>query len=367
MNKILFYCYNGKELPSSRVRCYHFAKILQENNLNTEVVSCKDDLRAEYDGPESNKMSNWQRIKVLIRATKRLLKENKNTIFYVQKTGFHVFAPVLLHKIKGNKIILDYDDYEYDEQNKLSTFFFKTAVKNAEFCVAASKQLEELLKKFHEKVYYIPTGADLNEFQMRKTQNKKNTAQKNKNIKIYWGGIIGSDEMLETLKKLVSGFANTTQKSTLQIGSSGERLEKLKEFCKQQNITNTSFLPWLSRQELLKKLDEMDIGLMPLFQNNAYNNSKSPTKLFEYLAKGMITISSSVGEMNHIINEGENGFLAKDEHEFIQKLEYATKNYDKLEKMRNNARETAEKYSIQALCKELYDIVTQPSLQTTNP
>jgi len=52
-------------------------------------------------------------------------------------------------------------------------------------------------------------------------------------------------------------------------------------------------------------------GLLPLIQDTKFNKSKSPTKLFEYMAMAKATVSSDIGESSYVIKDGDNGFLAK--------------------------------------------------------
>ena len=59
----------------------------------------------------------------------------------------------------------------------------------------------------------------------------------------------------------------------------------------------------------------MDIGLVPL-QDSMFNNGKSPTKMFEYMAMKCAVIASDVGEAAHIIENGANGLKAQEIKDF---------------------------------------------------
>ena len=48
------------------------------------------------------------------------------------------------------------------------------------------------------------------------------------------------------------------------------------------------------------------------FQDSMFNNGKSPTKMFEYMAMKCAVIASDVGEAAHIIENGANGLKAQE-------------------------------------------------------
>jgi glycosyltransferase involved in cell wall biosynthesis len=115
---------------------------------------------------------------------------------------------------------------------------------------------------------------------------------------------------------------------------------------------------WIPPDEIPDYLSHIDIGLLPLVQDTKFNKSKSPTKLFEYMAMAKPTVSSNIGEAAEIIQDGENGFLAKDKEEFIKKMQILIEDSTLRQEMGDKACKTIENnYSLKVLGKRLYEIL----------
>ena len=199
MKKILFISHDGKEMPGTLVRCYGFANELNKLGYEAGVLSFKDHLGARFHGPEGYKTSFPRIILELIKAVSSLIKTDRRTIFFVHKAGFHSLAPFLVHLVKGNKIIMDYDDYEY----------YKMPVKNVPFylfllsstcCIAASKFLQKFLSmKTVKNVYYLPGGVNASEY-------RKEKVRKRKGVVFVWIGIIGDAFVADNVLFLIECF-----------------------------------------------------------------------------------------------------------------------------------------------------------------
>jgi glycosyltransferase involved in cell wall biosynthesis len=63
----------------------------------------------------------------------------------------------------------------------------------------------------------------------------------------------------------------------------------------------------------------MDIGIMPLPENE-FARAKGGYKLYLYMAGGIPCVASPVGINSSIIRNGENGFLASTEDEWVEAL-----------------------------------------------
>jgi len=107
-------------------------------------------------------------------------------------------------------------------------------------------------------------------------------------------------------------------------------------------------------------LDTVDVGLFILTKSTKYNRSKSPTKLFEYMAKGLAIISSPVGESKKIIADGKNGLIASNSAELIKKALMLAKDRKLIHKLGVNAlRAAREKYTLSVLGKQLAAIIQE--------
>ncbi len=355
--KILFVSYDGYDTTNSRVRCYRFSKELRKRGLDSATFSFKDDLHARYDGYQSAKTGIFERATLLIRAFTRLMGEKKGTIFYIQKAGYFALAPYAVHLLKGNSYILDYDDYEY-EQSRISRLILKTLAKNAAFCVAASRSLQDFLKKFSKKVHYIPTGVDLDRFSHGRGKLKRKGE-----VVFAWVGNIVDTQALGNVLFLLDCFDEITKRypeARLEIAGGGININEVTKRIDELGNARLIYKGVMPPDKIPKYLSKIDIGLFALLDDTKYNRSKSPTKLFEYMAMGLPVISTGIGESGKIIEHGKTGLLASDRKEFIKCAELLIKNPNLRERLGKQARlAAAEKYSLDVLGEELFGIINK--------
>jgi glycosyltransferase involved in cell wall biosynthesis len=77
-------------------------------------------------------------------------------------------------------------------------------------------------------------------------------------------------------------------------------------------------LPWRASTEVAD-LSAMDIGIMPL-PDNGWTRGKCGMKALQYMSLGIPAVCSPVGVNSSIIRDGENGFVASTEEEWVERL-----------------------------------------------
>ncbi|OGL42559.1 MAG: hypothetical protein A2149_07305 [Candidatus Schekmanbacteria bacterium RBG_16_38_11] len=382
--KVVFIGHSGYNYPHVRVRCYNFCEAIKKLGMDAEVLSFKDQLAPQrYTEEIMYDLKDISKLYLTLKAIRKLWNK-KDHIFYIQKILFHASAPLLLSKLGRNRYIFDCDDWDAKYcslyKNKfLNKFFFghstntdkfgniiesdyeiilKDIASKAVACVVSSHALKESLSKFSEKVYYVPTGVDENKF--RKKETKKNTK-----VRFCWLGIVWGDVIFDNIVFLLHCFSQVKRSNKdieLKIVGSGQYMHRVKELInliyKNDDIEVTE---WINPAKIPDFLSSVDVGLLPLIQQeNIWINSKSPTKLFEYMAMEIPTVSSRVGEIKHVIEDGVDGFLASDKEEFISKMENLAGNQSLRKEMGVKAREKIEqKYCLTVLGKEIFNILKE--------
>lgn len=103
-----------------------------------------------------------------------------------------------------------------------------------------------------------------------------------------------------------------------------------------------------SKSNEIETLLSFDIGIMPL-PDNQWTKGKCGFKGLQYMALQIPTIMSPVGVNKDIIQDGENGFLAENESEWLQRLEQLIESENLRQEIGVKGKHTVEtKYSRKA-------------------
>lgn len=362
--KVIFITREGYNLSGARVRCYNFARELRKYGVDTEVFSFADNLGAAY-GEKELAMSCWEKGRYSLRAITALFKKEKDSIFFIQRLNYHSAAPLLISLFRRNKVIFDCDDWNIRENpvyylgvfpSSKMEFLTRRLAGCADVRIAASVFLQDYLSRFGKKVVYLPTGVDTELFKPR--ENNKDSSR----ITLGWTGTCYSEDMYANLRFVIdcfNGLAAQHGNIFLSLAGEGSFFEQIKRelnsnVYKERIVVND----WIPPDQIPDYLNSIDIGLVPLIQNTKFNQAKSPTKLFEYLAMALPTVSSRMGEAPRIIKDGENGFLSGNKEEFIEKAGLLANDADLRRQMGEDARKTVERdFSLTVLGRQLYGVL----------
>ncbi len=362
--KVIFITREGYSLSGARVRCYNFARVLMQHGVDTEVFSFADNLGAKY-GEKEFKMSCLDKIKYNIRAFKILLKKEKDSIFFMQRLNYHTLGPFIASLINKNKFVFDCDDWNIRENSthyfgcfpsSKMEFLTRKIASYADMCITASLFLKDYLEKFNDRVYYIPTGVDTEFFR------PKNNHRDNSKVIFSWIGTMYHKEMYDNIKFILDCFLRLADKYDnifMNIAGEGKYFIEINTYiAKFKHRDRIKINNWIPPDEIPDYLSNIDIGLLPLIQDTKFNKAKSPTKLFEYMAMAKPTISSNIGEPSCIIKDGDNGFLANNKGEFIEKMKMLIDSFIFRNSMGYKARKLVETdYCLKVLAKQLYGIL----------
>lgn len=94
------------------------------------------------------------------------------------------------------------------------------------------------------------------------------------------------------------------------------------------------------------------VALAPL-GNTPFNQAKSPLKYTEYAAMGIPCIASNVTPYKEVIEDGQNGFLAGDHAEWLERIEKMLKSPEERIRIVRSARDTVAKhFDVKATAKQ---------------
>lgn len=339
--------------PGARIRCWGFSDKLKEKGLNSAVFSFADRLGAQ-SGKDDGRFSFREKLKYSYKGFRLLLKEAKNSVFIINRFNYHTVPAWLVSKFRKIPFVFDMDDWEARESlGSRAEYLSRSFAKNSMFCVAASNYLKNYLSQFNRKVYYIPTAVDTNEF--------KPSSCKGRNDFVFsWHGSVNRIELIAYIKFIIECFLTLYGKYSfikLFIAADGIFERKLSELVRSYNCPNLIYRGWINYNHIPVYLDNVDCGLVPLLDKTRFNLSKSPVKLFEYMAKAKPVVASCLGEASYIIENGYNGFLASSKNEFISRMEQLIKSPVLSENIGTTARKTVEEsYSLAILGEQFTNI-----------
>lgn len=371
--KIVFIGHSGIQYPHTRVRCYGFAKALRRRGFDTEILSFKDHLAAHLKEEDMYaKLRDRDKIRLVLAASRRLLGK-RDSLFYVQKAHFHSAAPYLLSRFFGARYILDYDDYDVPLSNffhhgRWNRLFFGThrwdliterLARRAVGCVVSSHYLEEYLRPLNPRVARVETGVDTTDFHPPRAERPEDAP-----LTFFWNGIVWGDEIFRSVMMAVRAFARVHREvpnSRLLLIGGGFHWQRLVDAARaDHDHVPIVFRGWFPPEAMPSLLREADIGLLPFALDNEWVRGKSPTKLFEYLATGLPVVATAIGEVRHVLQDGENGLLAESEDKMVEGMLRLARDRDFRNRVGANARETAVgSYSQEVLGDRLAEFLRQ--------
>jgi len=347
--KILIFTYSNILTPSSRIRGVYVAKYLSKSEFDSKVIL--------YESAEGSVIKKILHIgKDFLRKIGVVIGSNRETLIYIQKGVcslpqlsliFSLFSKFILRK----KVIYDIDDGLFLKE----PFVINNLIRFSDLVVVGGHELFNYTKKYNENVILIPTSADLKRYSFL------NAFRKGEYVRLGFVGSPSTTKYLRLLLKPLGELAKSHDFELRVISAPSYTVYKpfkylFKNF--EKRGVKVKLIPW-SLQGEFHQLQNIDIGLAPLFDGE-WEKYKCGFKVINYMAAGIPPVASDVGEHSHIIQDGVNGFLCKNDQQWIEKLRKLIEDENLREKMGANARKTVEeKYSLERNAKNLAKVLAK--------
>jgi glycosyltransferase involved in cell wall biosynthesis len=252
----------------------------------------------------------------------------------------------------AKKIVFEYDDSIMYRSSRWSNQYsgtrrsrFEKMVKQCDLVIAGNQFLKGEATKYVNKgkVHVIPTVVDIEGYAAKQYHGQKDE------MIIGW---LGSKRTLYYLKKLVPVLTEIGKRFPFA---------RLKIVCNDfLDVPSMHVIKkeWTEEDEVAD-LQSFDIGLGPL-TDDVWTRGKCGLKLVQYLAVGVPVICSPVGANKEIVTNGEVGFWAGNQREWIKKISILIENSELRKKMGEKGRERIERrYSLQAMAPQIVDMLAQ--------
>ena len=150
--------------------------------------------------------------------------------------------------------------------------------------------------------------------------------------------------------EILNGLRSFEGATLTMVGPDSDgTMSKVKEKVAQENlIDKVSFAGRLTKAQWRELSTSHNIFI------NTTNIDNTPVSVIEALSLGMIVLSTNVGGMPYLIEDGVNGFLFKpnDSQSFIDQIIRLTENPKIVEEVSKSARISAEKFDAQVIKKK---------------
>lgn len=283
-------------------------------------------------------------LKSALKRLHELFTIRRYDIVFVQRESFMLGTSFFEERIKkaGVKLIFDFDDAIWlpnvSPANK-AFHWLKSPTKVARILALADKviagnaYLEAYARKYNPNTIIIPTTIDTKYHIPPAPKPSENL------VVIGWTGSASTNAYL---KAFIPILTQLKEKYPSQIA-----FHMISDVPLDSSIPFIRFIPWKEETEI-KVLSELDIGIMPL-PDDPWARGKCGLKGLQYMALEIPAVVSPVGVNTEIIQDGENGFLAATEEEWIKKLSLLIESPQLREKLGKAGRKTVvEKYSVEA-------------------
>ncbi|MDD5717850.1 MAG: glycosyltransferase family 4 protein [Sulfuricurvum sp.] len=331
MTNISFFTKYPTQGATSRYRSFAFAAELAENNYNVEIESFMPiNYLADLFAKRPKK-----KLKILFSYLLRSIAVLRSSDLLIIERELFPYLPYGIEKwfLKGKKYILDYDDNVWEDYRgkRFLEFKYDYLVKNAAGVIVGNHFLKESVQNLNSNVLYIPTVVNLERYRIP-------SVQKSERFSLVW---IGSSVTYRYIK----AFAPIFQKASKQIDFDLVIIASKQLESEKIDGVSMIFHDWSSETETLL-LQQCHVGIMPL-SDDPFSQGKSGFKLIQYQASGLPMIASPVGENNHIIEQGKNGYLAASESEWIMAIETLASDIEQYAYMSAQSQERSYPFSFQ--------------------
>jgi glycosyltransferase involved in cell wall biosynthesis len=223
----------------------------------------------------------------------------------------------------GVEIVFDVDDAIFTKRvagmkNPLYACFDAVA-RTADRVFAGSRFIEEYARRFNENTLLMPTAVNMEIFGARREAPPRGAG-----AKVFTIGWLGAGEIhlpsLLLIREPLRELAKRHRIRFKMVSSLGSR--KIREAFGGVSGLEIDYGrdEWIPLEEVPREMAGVDASVMPLV-DTPYARGKCALKALESMAMRIPVVASGVGENNHIIRHGENGYLANTTEEWVRCIE----------------------------------------------
>jgi len=264
--------------------------------------------------------------------------------------GFNLIIPVFLLKLYNKEVIIR---MSIELGRSRSDFFSKILDKMAYINMLVADKILEKSNRNKSKNTNLPFFSKIHVvedhvIETNKFKKKKSYAERENKI-----GYIGRFAEVKGIRNLVSGIllVDFNEELNFILGGDGKLKDQILSTIENEN--RIEYLGWIDHSNLPNRLNELKLLVIPS------HSETGPRIALEAMACGTPVLGTKVGILPELINEGENGFLLKNnEPETIADRIKEILQRDDLETISENARKSViGKYTEEKIRERYKEII----------
>jgi glycosyltransferase involved in cell wall biosynthesis len=241
-------------------------------------------------------------------------------------------------------------DRFYEQGPDIQKFLIKKVITSSDCVIALTERWASFFEKFlsKEKIKVLPNSVHAAIYDRYRRQVKKS-----KRPTIIFAGIFSENKGIYDLLSVMLGLKEKVPEIRLLLAGD-KNIDKIKRFIKTNSLEqNVEIVGWVSPNKLISLYCESHIFVLPSYYEGL------PMVLIEAMACGLPVVSTKVGGIPEIIEEGVNGFLVTpgDRKALFEKLLILSKDLKLCLRMgENNASKIKKEYDISTYSRKLKQI-----------
>ena len=263
---------------------------------------------------------------------------------------------VFISKLFRKKIFLHYlgaFDLYYNFRNSFEKYIIRNVLKKVDRIALLSERVKKIVGKFipKDRLSVLPSSVRISDFLNEK---EKLEILSNNRINILFVG--GGDPFRKGLMDVIKSIPLVVEEydNVSFILTGGENVSKVQPECEEMGIIKyVNFWGWIKEEEKIKLYNSVDMLLLPSY------NEGLPYVIIEALAAGIPIISTPVGGIPEVVEDGKNGFIIDfgDYNALAKRILYLLQNEEKREIINiNNRTKAKEIYSLKSLVNRIQNV-----------
>lgn len=357
--KVLFLTNHPIEGASSRFRVYQYLPILERDGFDCAVAPFTSSaLYGQLRQPGKALQKATGTLGAVWRRLNDVRTAGRYDVVVIHREAVPFGPPVLETLLARNcPVVFDFDDalhlrFPYaDRTSHRHLYRWKYGrdigglLECCRVVLAGSKALERYAQRYNPRTIHLPTVIDTSVYTPAAPRFEEGPT-----VRIGWIGSPSTAPYLDALAG-VFGKLKRTYKDMVDIRIVGGLLRPAKGPIIDQ-------VPWSLRTEL-SELQQFDIGIMPL-EENEWTLAKCAFKAIQYMAVGIPTVASPIGDAKDVLRDGTDGFFASSEADWFDRLSELVEDSHQRSRLGSAARRRAvEMFSVEAHAPRLSSVLSK--------